>query len=74
MKLRIPKNGLRCSKKGIITMAKKKSAKANGDIQRKRAAAKAHVKSLKKTHKKLQTELKKFEKSLASPMLTWHIL
>ena len=71
MKLRIPK-GFRCSNKGIITMAKKKSAKTSGDIQRKRAATKAHVKSLKKTHKKLQTELKKFEKALASPLLIFH--
>jgi chaperonin cofactor prefoldin len=53
-------------------MAKKKSAKASGDIQRKRAATRAHVKSLKKTHKKLQTELKKFEKALASPLLVFH--
>ena len=71
MKLRIPK-GFRCSNKGIITMAKKKPAKTSGDIQRKRAASKAHVKSLQKTHKKLQTELKKFEKALASPLLIFH--
>jgi chaperonin cofactor prefoldin len=55
-------------------MAKKKSAKASGDLQRKRAATKAHVKSLQKTHKKLQTELKKFEKGLASPLLVFHNL
>jgi chaperonin cofactor prefoldin len=53
-------------------MAKKKSAKASGDIHRKRAVTRAHVKSLKKTHKKLQTELKKFEKALASPLLVFH--
>jgi hypothetical protein len=53
-------------------MAKKKPAKASGDIHRKRAATKAHVKNLKKTHKKLQTELKKFEKALASPLLVFH--
>jgi cell division protein FtsB len=55
-------------------MAKKKSAKASSDIQRKRAAAKAHVKSLKNTHKKLHAELKKFEKGLASPLLVFHTL
>jgi len=56
-------------------MAKKKSANGNGDIQRrKRAATKAHVKRVQKTHKKLQTELKKFEKDLSSPLLIWHRL
>jgi len=55
-------------------MAKKKSVKASGDIQRKRAATRAHLKSLKKSHKKLQTELKKFEKGLASPLLVFHTL
>jgi hypothetical protein len=68
MRLRIPK-GLRCSKKGIITMAKKKSAKASGDIERKRAGAKAHVKKLQKAHQKISLELRKLEKGLASPML-----
>ena len=60
-------------------MAKKKSAKASGDIQRKRAAAKAHVKSLKKAHQKIKQahqklglDLKKVEKALASPMLIYH--
>ena len=53
-------------------MAKKKSGKASGDIDRKRAAARAHVNNLKKTHKKLQTELKKFEKALASPLLIFY--
>ena len=72
MKLRIPKR-FRCSKKGKITMAKKRSAKASEDI-RKRAATKAYVKGLKKAHKKLQTDLKKFEKGLASPLLIWHRL
>ena len=56
-------------------MAKKKSAKASGDLERrKRAATKAHIKSLQKTHKKLHTELKKFEKGLASPLLIFHNL
>jgi hypothetical protein len=58
-------------------MAKKKSAKASGDTERrKRAAAKAHVKNLQKAHQKmklahqkLNLELKKLEKGLASPML-----
>jgi len=55
-------------------MAKKKPAKASGDIQRKRAATKAHIKKLQKAHKKLQTDLKKFEKGLASPLLVFHNL
>jgi len=62
-------------------MAKKKSAKASGDIQRKRAGAKAHVKKLQKAHQKiklahqkLSLELKNLEKGLASPMLTFHTL
>jgi hypothetical protein len=71
---------LRFSEKGIITMAKKKSAKASADTQRrKRAEAKAHVKSLQKAHQKLKLahqnlslELKKVEKGLADPMLIWH--
>ena len=60
-------------------MAKKKSAKASGDIQRKRAEAKAHVKSLQKAHKKmklahkkLNLELAKVERALASPLLVFH--
>jgi hypothetical protein len=61
-------------------MAKKKSGKASGDTeQRKRAAAKAHVKKLqkahqniKKAHQKLSLELKKVEQGLASPMLIFY--
>jgi hypothetical protein len=55
-------------------MAKKKSGKASSDIERKRAATRAHVQNLKKTHKKLQTDLKKFQKGLASPLLIFHKL
>ena len=63
-------------------MAKKKSAKASGDTERrKRAGAKAHVKKLQKAHQKiklahqkLSLELKNLEKGLASPMLTFHTL
>ena len=60
-------------------MAKKRSGNANSDIERKRAEAKAHVKSLKKAHQKikqahqkLSLDLKKVEKALASPMLIYH--
>jgi hypothetical protein len=61
-------------------MAKKKSAKASGDTERrKRAAAKAHVKSLQKAHQKiklahqkLSLELRKVEKGLAHPTLIYH--
>jgi hypothetical protein len=61
-------------------MAKKKSAKASGDTERrKRAGAKAHVKSLQKAHQKiklahqkLNLELRTLEKGLASPMLIFY--
>jgi HPt (histidine-containing phosphotransfer) domain-containing protein len=54
-------------------MPKKKSAKAKRtDHRRKQAAAKAHVKNLQKTHKKLEAELKKLEKGLSAQLLAWH--
>jgi hypothetical protein len=60
-------------------MAKKKSAKASGDIERKWAGAKAHVKKLQKAHQKLKVahqklnlELRTLEKGLASPMLIFY--
>jgi hypothetical protein len=60
-------------KKGTKTMAKKKSVITRLDIERGQAAAKAQLKSLQKSLRKMILELKKVEKGLSNRSLTWHL-
>ena len=53
-------------------MAKKKMSKAErARLRRGRAAAKAHLKKVTATHKKLEMELKKMKKVLRNPEPWW---
>jgi len=54
-------------------MAKKKSVITRLDIERGQAAAKAQLKSLQKSLRKMILELKKVEKGFSNRSLTWHL-